>query len=163
MITLLRRLDDIPDLVYANFMNFDPSKIADEWTKPPLWDCYFLTGPTCSGKTSLAIELAKQLDAEILSLDSMAIYRGMDIGTAKPSREQQAAVPHHLIDIADPTEAYSVSCYVEAAHAKAAEIRARGNEFWLQAERRFISSAFCAVCSLGLPPTGSFGTQLLLI
>lgn len=107
-------------------MNFEPNTIAAEWIKPPLLGCYYLTGPTGSGKTPLAIEVAKQLDAEILSLDSMAVYRGMDIGTAKPSLEQQQAVKHHLIDIADPTESFSVSCYVEAAHERAAEIRSRG-------------------------------------
>ena len=58
-----------------------------------------VTGPTASGKTALAIELAKRLDGEIISCDSMQIYRGMDIGTAKPTRDELAAVPHHLIDI----------------------------------------------------------------
>ncbi len=107
-------------------MNLDPTTIAAEWTKPPLLGCYYLTGPTCSGKTPLAIELAQLLDAEILSLDSMAVYRGMDIGTAKPSPAQQQMVKHHLIDIAEPTDSFSVSCYVEAAHACAADIRSRG-------------------------------------
>jgi len=107
-------------------MNLDLTTTAAEWTKPPLLGCYYLTGPTCSGKTPLAIEVAKLLDAEILSLDSMAVYRGMDIGTAKPSLEQQREIKHHLIDIAEPTESFSVSCYVEAAHERAAEIRARG-------------------------------------
>ncbi len=107
-------------------MNFDPTTTAAQWTKPPLLGCYYLTGPTCSGKTPLAIELAKLLDAEILSLDSMAVYRGMDIGTAKPSAVQQQMVQHHLIDIAQPTDSFSVSCYVEAAHACAAEVRNRG-------------------------------------
>lgn len=107
-------------------MNFDPMTTAAEWTKPPLLGCYYLTGPTCSGKTPLAIALAKLLDAEILSLDSMAVYRGMDIGTAKPSRAQQQIVQHHLIDIAEPTDSFSVSCYVAAAHKCAAEIQSRG-------------------------------------
>jgi tRNA dimethylallyltransferase len=109
-------------------MNFDPTTTAAEWTKPPLLGCYYLTGPTCSGKTPLAIELAKLLDAEILSLDSMAVYRGMDIGTAKPSLAQQQLVQHHLIDIAEPTDSFSVSCYVEAAHKCAAEILGRGKK-----------------------------------
>ena len=86
----------------------------------------FLTGPTSSGKTPLAIAVAQQLNAEIISLDSMAIYRGMDIGTAKPTAAQQAQVPHHVVDVVDPTEAFSVSNYVLAAHAAAADIRARG-------------------------------------
>ena len=66
-------------------------------------DCWFLTGPTASGKSNIAIALARQLDAEIISLDSMAIYRGMDIGTAKPTAEQQQQVVHHMIDVVEPS------------------------------------------------------------
>ncbi len=98
----------------------------DQWIHPPLRDCWFLTGPTSSGKTSLAIEIARRIDAEIISLDSMAIYREMDIGTAKPSPAQLAAAPHHMIDIIDPTESYSVSNYVVEATRVAESIRARG-------------------------------------
>ena len=94
----------------------------------PALDCWFLTGVTATGKSRIALALADRLGAEIISLDSMAIYRGMDIGTAKPTPEQQAAVPHHLIDIIDPAEDYSVAQYVDAAHEKIAEIRARGRE-----------------------------------
>ncbi len=97
-----------------------------EWIYPPLRNAWFLTGPTSCGKTPLAIEVASRLNAEIISLDSMAIYRGMDIGTAKPTPEQQAEIRHHLIDIVDPTESYSVSSFVAAAHAVAAEIRKAG-------------------------------------
>ena len=95
---------------------------------PPASDCWYLTGATASGKTSIGIELAGRLDAEIISLDSMAIYRGMDIGTAKPSTEQQHSVPHHLLDVVDPNEAYSLDQYVEAAHEKIAEIQDRGRQ-----------------------------------
>ena len=94
----------------------------------PALDCWFLTGVTATGKSRIALALAERLGAEIISLDSMAIYRGMDIGTAKPTAEQQAAVPHHLIDIVEPSEDYSVAQYVDAAHAKIAEIRGRGRE-----------------------------------
>jgi tRNA dimethylallyltransferase len=94
----------------------------------PALDCWFLTGVTATGKSRIALAVADRLGAEIISLDSMAIYRGMDIGTAKPTAEQQAAVPHHLIDIVDPAEDYSVAQYVDAAHEKIAEIRARGRE-----------------------------------
>lgn len=94
----------------------------------PAQDCWFLTGATAVGKTGVALELARLLDAEIISLDSMAIYRGMDIGTAKPSPKQQAVVPHHLLDIVDPWEDYSVAEYVAAAHDKVSEIRSRGRE-----------------------------------
>ena len=94
----------------------------------PAHDCWFLTGVTATGKTRIALALAHALDAEIISLDSMAVYRGMDVGTAKPIAEQQADTPHHLIDVVDPHEDYSVAQYVEAAHATIAEIRARGRE-----------------------------------
>jgi tRNA dimethylallyltransferase len=91
-------------------------------------DCWFLTGATATGKTRVGIALAQRLGAEIISLDSMAIYRGMDIGTAKPTAEDRAAVPHHLVDIVEPADEYSVAQYVEAAAATVAEIRTRGRE-----------------------------------
>jgi tRNA dimethylallyltransferase len=94
----------------------------------PAASCWFLTGATASGKTAVGIALARLLGAEIISLDSMALYRGMDVGTAKPSVEEQAAVPHHLIDVVDPDEDFSVAQYLDAAHAKVAEIRGRGRE-----------------------------------
>lgn len=89
-------------------------------------DCWFLTGPTASGKTAAGVALARRLDAEVISLDSMAIYRGMDIGTAKPAAAEQGGVPHHLIDIVDPHEEFSVAQYVAAAEAAVREIAARG-------------------------------------
>lgn len=98
------------------------------WIHPPLKHCWFLTGPTCSGKTPLAVAVAKRLNAEIISMDSMAIYREMDIGTAKPSESQREEVPHHLLDVVDPTEAYSVSQFVLAAHQIASEIKQRGRQ-----------------------------------
>jgi len=91
-------------------------------------DCWFLTGATAVGKTAVGIALAQRLGAEIISLDSMAIYRGMDIGTAKPSAADRKAVPHHLVDIVDPADEYSVSQYVDAAAASVADIRARGKQ-----------------------------------
>ena len=94
----------------------------------PTANCWFLTGVTATGKTRIALALAHALDAEIISLDSMAVYRGMDVGTAKPTPEQQADTPHHLVDVVDPHEDYSVAQYVEAAHATIAEIRGRGRE-----------------------------------
>ena len=74
-----------------------------------------VAGPTASGKTRLGIELAKLYNGEIVSADSMQIYRGMDIGTAKATREERAEIPHHLIDVAEPGESWSVSRYVEEA------------------------------------------------
>lgn len=91
-------------------------------------DCWYLTGPTAAGKTEIALVLARQLGAEIVSLDSMALYRGMDIGTAKPSPHERALVPHHLIDIIEPHEEFSLAQYVEAASAAVDEIRSRGRE-----------------------------------
>ena len=85
-----------------------------------------VTGPTASGKTALAIELARQLDGEIISCDSMQIYRGMDIGTAKPTREELAAVPHHLIDVLPPDAPYSCSDYVHDAERAVEDITSRG-------------------------------------
>ncbi|MEL0095117.1 MAG: tRNA (adenosine(37)-N6)-dimethylallyltransferase MiaA [Planctomycetaceae bacterium] len=90
--------------------------------------CWFLTGPTASGKTNAALVLAERIGAEIISLDSMAIYRGMDIGTAKPSLEQRSQVVHHMIDILDPNESFSVAEYLARAHRIVDEIRQRGNK-----------------------------------
>lgn len=87
---------------------------------------YFLLGPTASGKTRVALALAGKLNAEILSMDSMLVYRGMDLGTAKPSAEEQAMVPHHLIDLVDPREEFSVSRYLEAAQSCERDLQARG-------------------------------------
>lgn len=92
----------------------------------PLRDCWFLTGATASGKTSIGVRLAERLGAEIASLDSMAIYRGMDIGTAKPSAAIRAAAPHHLLDLVDPTEDFSVSQYRERAFETIEGLRQRG-------------------------------------
>ena len=85
-----------------------------------------LAGPTASGKSALALELAARLPLEIVSVDSALVYRGMDIGTAKPTPAERAAVPHHLIDILDPAEAYSAARFAADATALAADIRARG-------------------------------------
>lgn len=94
----------------------------------PAKDCWFLSGATAVGKTEVGLVLAQRLGAEIVSLDSMTIYRGMDIGTAKPSAQQQQLVPHHLIDVVDPQEEYSIDCYLQAAHAAIEAIKARGHE-----------------------------------
>ena len=85
-----------------------------------------ITGPTATGKTRLGIMLARSLGGEIVSGDSMQLYRGMDVGTAKPTPEELAAAPHHLIDVADPAEEWSVSRYVDAADAAVRDILARG-------------------------------------
>ena len=85
-----------------------------------------VVGPTASGKTALAVELAKKLDGEVLSCDSMQIYRGMDIGTAKPTIDEMQGIVHHMIDICDPTEDFSVSRYTEMATPILDDILARG-------------------------------------
>ena len=85
-----------------------------------------VVGPTASGKTALSIALAKALDGEIVSCDSMQIYRGMDIGTAKPDMAERDGVPHHLIDIVDPDAAFDASDYVSAAQAAVEDILSRG-------------------------------------
>ncbi|MBQ1371520.1 MAG: tRNA (adenosine(37)-N6)-dimethylallyltransferase MiaA [Oscillospiraceae bacterium] len=85
-----------------------------------------ICGPTASGKTGLAVALAKKLNAEVVSCDSMQIYRDMNIGTAKPDAVEMDGVPHHLLDVAEPGADFSVSRYVELADAAIADIHARG-------------------------------------
>ena len=85
-----------------------------------------LAGPTASGKTALAVELAKELDGEVVSCDSMQVYRRMDIGTAKPSREEIQGIPQHMIDVAEPDEDFSVSRYCAMAAPIVDDIVARG-------------------------------------
>ena len=88
--------------------------------------CVFIVGPTASGKTGIGLELAPRLNAEIVSLDSMALYRGMEIGTAKPTRDDQARVRHHLIDVVDAHEEYTLADYHSAAETACRDIIARG-------------------------------------
>lgn len=88
--------------------------------------CWVLTGPTASGKTALSIRLAKAYDCEIVCMDSMQIYRRMNIGTAKPTMDEMDGVPHHMLDVADPDEAFSVARYQEMAEECIADIHARG-------------------------------------
>ena len=90
--------------------------------KPPL---SLIVGPTAVGKTELAIQLAERLNGEIVSADSRLFYRGMDIGTAKPTREEQARVPHHLIDLADPDEILSLAVFQQKAREVITDIHTR--------------------------------------
>src|SRR5687767_6673701 len=92
-------------------------------TKPPL---ILIVGPTAVGKTEIAIQLAERLNGEIISADSRLFYRGMDIGTAKPTREEQIHVPHHLVDIANPDEILSLAVFQQKAHQVIADIHTRG-------------------------------------
>lgn len=85
-----------------------------------------IVGPTASGKTRMAVELAQRHNGEVISADSMQIYRTMDIGTAKPTQEEMGGIPHHMIDVADPEEDFSVARYVEMAARCVDDVLARG-------------------------------------
>src|SRR6059036_3474861 len=85
-----------------------------------------LTGPTGSGKSVLAVEVAERVGAEIVSMDSMALYRGMDVGTAKPDADQRRRVPHHLIDVLDPWESASVAWWLGRAADCVRAVEGRG-------------------------------------
>lgn len=89
-------------------------------------DAWYLTGPTAVGKSAIALELAEGLGGEIISVDSMQVYRGLDIGTAKPSAAERARVPHHLIDVAGLDESFDAARFVDAARKAESEIRNRG-------------------------------------
>jgi tRNA dimethylallyltransferase len=89
---------------------------------------WFLTGPTAIGKTAIGLALAEKIDAEIVSMDSMAIFRGMDIGTAKPTADQRERVRHHLVDFVAPRVDFSLAQYLEAAQAVTEEIRSQGRQ-----------------------------------
>ena len=91
--------------------------------KPPL----FIAGPTAVGKSEIALRLAEQLGGEIISADSMQVYRGLDLGTAKPSPAERARVPHHLIDICELTEAFDAAQFIRLAQKAVEEIQARGH------------------------------------
>lgn len=89
--------------------------------------CWVIAGPTASGKTAISLGIARRHDCEIVCMDSMQIYRGMDIGTAKPTAEEQAAAPHHMINVADPRQGFSVSRYQEMAEECVRQIQGRGH------------------------------------
>lgn len=89
-------------------------------------DVVAIIGPTASGKTALSIRLAKEIDGEIINGDSMQIYRGLDIGTAKITKEEMEGIPHHLLDIKEPSESFSVAEYQQLVRGKIEEIQSRG-------------------------------------
>ncbi len=89
-------------------------------------DTILIFGPTASGKTDLSIELAKQINGEIISADSMQVYRYMDIGTAKPTKEQRKEILHHLIDVVDPDEEWTVSDFIQRSNSLIRQIREKG-------------------------------------
>lgn len=100
--------------------------VSSEFVSPAAPRAVCLLGPTASGKTAAALKLAERWPVEIISMDSALVYRGMDIGTAKPSAAEQAIAPHHLIDIIDPLDAYSAAQFASDANALIDAIRARG-------------------------------------
>ncbi|TMD61551.1 MAG: hypothetical protein E6I87_02410, partial [Chloroflexi bacterium] len=91
-----------------------------------LSDLVVIVGPTASGKSALALEVAPELGAEIVTADSRQVYRGMDVGTAKPTRADRESVPHHLLDLVEPDQTYDVSRYQRDADAVLAELEGRG-------------------------------------
>lgn len=107
-----------------------PSRVVEQKPKPSFQEdrrlpVVVILGPTAVGKTVLSIQLAERLDGEIISADSRLLYRGMDIGTAKPTLEERNRVPHHLIDVADPDEVWSLATYHQHAQRAIHEIHAR--------------------------------------
>ncbi|AIT10213.1 tRNA delta(2)-isopentenylpyrophosphate transferase [Candidatus Francisella endociliophora] len=92
---------------------------------------YGIAGPTASGKTSLSISIAKKINAEIISVDSSLVYKGMDIGTAKPTIQEQSGIKHHLIDMIEPTENFSVADFISSVNILKKQIWSRGKEVLL--------------------------------
>ena len=91
-----------------------------------MYDIYVVAGPTASGKTAVAVELAKEVGGEVISADSMQVYKQMDIGTAKPTEEEKKGIPHHLIDVCCPNEPFSVAWYKKLADRAIADVLLRG-------------------------------------
>ena len=128
---------------------------------PPLGpSCWFLTGPTASGKTRIGVELAGLLDAEIISLDSMALYRDMNIATAKPSVEDRQRIPHHLLDLVDPTEEFSLADYLQAAHQAVSQIQAAGHAVLFVGGTPLYLKGLLHGISQGPPPDWDFREQV---
>ena len=126
----------------------------------PITDAFFLTGPTAGGKTKIGVKLAKLIDAEVISLDSMAVYRMMDIGTAKPTELEREGVPHHLIDVCDPWEEYSLADYLKDAGRAADEIRARGKRvLFVGGTPLYLKGALCGIFE-GPPADAEYRNEL---
>ena len=119
--------------------------------------CIAVLGPTASGKTGFAIAVAEKLGGEIVCVDSTTVYRGFDIGTAKPTTEQRQRVPHHLLDILDPQEAFNARDFVDQARAKMEEIASRGKIPVLVGGSYFYLRAL----QNGMYPTGGYDESVL--
>jgi tRNA dimethylallyltransferase len=127
---------------------------------PPIEGAFFLTGPTAGGKTTVGVRLAKLINAEVISLDSMAVYRMMDIGTAKPTVAEREGVPHHLIDIRDPWEEYSLADYLKDAAKVAKQIHGRGKRaLFVGGTPLYLKAALCGIFE-GPPADPAFRAEL---
>jgi tRNA dimethylallyltransferase len=124
------------------------------------WRLAILTGPTAAGKTEISIDVALRLGTDILSADSMAVYRRMEAATAKPSPEQRARVPHHLIDIADPTETFTVADYRAAAVPVIERLFSEGKTPLLVGGTRLYLTALTAPFAAGPEPSAQFRETL---
>jgi tRNA dimethylallyltransferase len=117
-------------IAQGNALGLGKSAISDfrstTMTPDPFHDVLILSGPTASGKSELALALAERVGAEIVCMDSMTLYRGMDVGTAKPTAEDRRRVPHHLLDVLDPWESASVAWWLRRAAECCRDIAARG-------------------------------------
>ena len=108
-----------------------------------------VVGPTATGKTALGVALADAIGGEIVSCDSTAVYRGIDIGTDKPTAEERRGIPHHLIDVVAPTETYSAARFAADASAAIRDIRSRGRWAILVGGTGCTTALWCAGCSRG--------------
>ncbi len=123
--------------------------------------CLFLAGPTGVGKSELALLLAEKLNGEIVSVDSMQVYRGMDIGTAKPSREERGRIPHHLIDIVEVTESFDAARFIILATEAIEKIQARGRLPILCGGTGFYFSALLGGLGTAPPANASLRAELI--
>lgn len=119
-----------------------------------------LSGPTASGKTALAVRLAKVRPIEIISADSRQIYRGLDIGTAKPTKEEQAVCPHHLIDLRDPTETYTAADYAQDVRAAFDAIPPTSLPVLVGGSGLYIQAAIDGLSVVAMPPDSSVRAAL---
>ena len=127
---------------------------------PPVHDGWYLTGATATGKSQIGILLANAINAEIISLDSMAVYIGMDIGTAKPTQQQQDKVPHHLLDVVKPDQEFSLAEYLDLAHQAIASIQSRGKQvLFVGGTPLYLKSLLRGVCE-GPPADEEFRREV---
>ena len=122
--------------------------------------CWFITGPTASGKTDVGVALAERINAEIVVVDSMTVYKGMKIGTAKATRTHQEAVRHHLLDLVSPTEEFSVSQFLAAATDAVTDIKQRGKEALFVGGTPLYLRALLRGMDDGPPPDPEFRRQV---